>query len=84
MEFKKELTENEEGCLVRTIEVGTKNDAMVYADEYFTALNENDLLFIAPEYIIKFDTGVYPGVTNLEQYICDKAKAELGLSDILY
>lgn len=56
------------------IEVGIKNDTTVYADKYFTSISKDDLGFVTPDYEIKCDSGAYPGVTDFEQYLCNKAR----------
>lgn len=64
---------------MKTIELGTINDATVYAvltAKGMIALNKEDLEFVTPQYEIKCDSGCYP-VANFEQYICDKAFSEL-------
>jgi hypothetical protein len=60
---------------IKTIFAGEVNDATVYATKNFDALDKNDLEFEKPEFIIKCDSGVYPSITNFDQYICDKVKA---------
>ena len=57
---------------IKTIFIGDKNDAKVYATKDFTPLNKEDLEFVTPEFIIKCDSGIYP-VSNFEQYICNQA-----------
>lgn len=59
----------------KIIEVGNVNDATIYATltaNGFIAVSKEDL-FTTPDFIIKCDSGVYPGIINFEQYVCDKA-----------
>jgi hypothetical protein len=72
------------------IKIGENNDCVVYAlrtARGFEPLNREDLEYCAPDYKIFCDKGVYPGISDFEQYICDKAQNELGmaisLSDVL-
>jgi len=60
----------------KTIFMGENNDATVYAVatmQGFEPINPEDLEHVTPDFVIKCDSGVYPGITNFEQYICDKA-----------
>lgn len=64
---------------VKEIAVGETNDLHLYAVEangrYFH-LTESDLKFERPDAKIYYDSGIYPGVTDLPQYICDKASKQ--------
>lgn len=69
------------------IELGKVNDCTIYATAsrgMLTPLNETDLKYCSPDYTIKYDSGVYPGVTDLEQYICDIAANKLNLKECYY
>lgn len=63
---------------MKTIEVGKVNDCTLYAvkDGFggFCPVTEEDMEFVTPDICIKYDSGAYPGVTDLEQFICNKAK----------
>jgi predicted DNA-binding protein len=61
---------------MKTIKVGEVNDCYIYAikiDGCYVPLNEQDLNFEKPDAKIYYDSGIYPGVTNLPQHICSKA-----------
>ena len=58
----------------KTIFAGEKNDATTYATKYLTPLSKDDLMFQDPEFVIKYDSGVYPGATDVDAYMCNKAK----------
>lgn len=64
---------------MKEIAVGETNDLHLYAVEangrYFH-LTESDLKFERPDAKIYYDSGIYPGVTDLPQYICDKASKQ--------
>jgi hypothetical protein len=62
---------------MKTINYGKNNDIFLYAvmDKEFntlTPLDKSDLEFIGPDFRINYDSGVYPGITNIEQYICNQ------------
>ena len=64
----------------KTIFTGKMNDAVVYAvatTRGLMPIPKKDFSRSKHNFIIKYDTGVYPGVINLEQYICSKADAWL-------
>lgn len=58
----------------KTIFAGEKNDAITYATSEFTPLAKEDLMFQEPEFIIRYDSGVYPGTTDVDAYMCNKAR----------
>ena len=61
---------------IKEIQLGEKNDCYVYAiktDERFYALTEADLEYENPDAIIWYDSGLYPGITNIADYMCNKA-----------
>lgn len=61
---------------MKTINLGTKNDATVYAIKVngkYEPISKIDREFVAPDAKINYDSGIYPGVTHLLQYICNKA-----------
>jgi len=60
----------------KTISLGTKNDATIYATDCgdnLSLLTKSDLEFCSPDFVIKFDSGVYPSVNDIDQYMCNKA-----------
>jgi len=68
---------------MRIVELGKINDCTVYAInnvDSFAHIEKGELEFCYGEVIkIKCDSGVYPGINDFEQYICDKAYAKLNL-----
>lgn len=65
---------------MKTIKLGKKNDASVYAikdhtGKYFK-MDASDLQFETPDAKIYFDAGMYPGITDIDQYMCDKADGQ--------
>ena len=67
---------------LKTISVGTVNDAKVYAilaEGRLYPLSKEDMEFESPDYLILCDSGSYPSITDVDQYICDKAMQALGL-----
>jgi len=69
-------TQNTTKNETRTINYGKINDCTVYATKNdfggLEPLDEMAREFIEPSIIIKYDSGVYPSITNVEQYICDQ------------
>ena len=65
---------------MKTINYGKTNDACVYAvlDNFkgLTALDSSDLDFVAPDYKINFDAGVYV-VADVNQYICNQVANDI-------
>ncbi len=66
----------------KVIYMGKVNDAVVYAVATTRGLmpipkKDFSRSNVKHNFVIKYDTGVYPGVINLEQYICAKADAWL-------
>lgn len=64
---------------MKEIKVGETNDVYLYAveaDGCYFALSDSDLKFEQPDAKIYYDSGIYPGVTDLPQYICGKASNE--------
>jgi hypothetical protein len=62
---------------MKQIKTGETNDLHLYAvevDGQYFPLAEADLNFEKPDAKIFYDSGIYPGVTDLPQYICGKAK----------
>jgi len=61
---------------MKIINLGIKNDVSIYAvdnGDNLTLLAKNDLQFCSPDFLIKFYSGVYPSVNDIDQYICNKA-----------
>lgn len=63
---------------MKTIAVGERNDISLYAIRYegrYYPLTDDDLEHEQPDAKIKYDSGIYPGITleELPQYICNKA-----------
>jgi hypothetical protein len=61
---------------IKEIKLGEKDDCYVYATETdgrFYALTEADLEYEKPDAIIWYDSGLYPGVTNITDHMCNKA-----------
>jgi hypothetical protein len=57
------------------IYLGTKNDTFTYAveiDGRFVKMDNTDIEFEEPDAQIFFDSGIYPSITDLDQYMCDK------------
>lgn len=62
--------------IMKTINLGTKNNVSVYAadnGDSLTLLNKNDLMFCSPDFLIKFDSGVYPSVNDIDVHMCNEA-----------
>jgi hypothetical protein len=60
---------------MKTINYGKVNDCTLYAVEAggrLVPLNKDDLEFETPDYKINYDSGVYPSISDIEQYICDQ------------
>lgn len=58
------------------IEMGDVNDVKVFGmidGKGITALTTRDFEFCTPNCEVRFDSGCYPSIDNLDQYFCDKA-----------
>lgn len=66
---------------MKTIEIGKVNDCTLFAFDNgygrLCPLTDDDLIHVDADYKIKYDSGVYPSVTDVEQYICDQARLYL-------
>jgi hypothetical protein len=69
---------------MKTIKIGKVNDEKVFALETnefgkseLTPLTEKDIGFVTPDYCILCDSGVYPGVTDVNSYICKIAEQKI-------
>ena len=63
---------------MKIINYGKVNDCIVYAMHHsrgLTPLNNNDMEFVSADYVIYYDSGIYPSITDVEQYICDQVVA---------
>ena len=61
---------------IKEIKLGKKNDCFVYAiecDGHYYPLNRISMEHQSPDAIIRFDQGLYPGITDIHEYMCDKA-----------
>jgi hypothetical protein len=60
---------------MKEIKYGKKNDAFLFAvqiDGKYSPLSKDDLKYQAPDTKIFFDSGIYPSITDVEQYICNQ------------
>lgn len=65
---------------VKVINLGKVNNVAILAvntSNGFAPLSEADSEFCSPDVVITCDSGVYPGLVDFEQYICDKAYKEV-------
>jgi hypothetical protein len=70
---------------MKTISIGQVNDSNVYAiatteidgNITLTPLTEADMEYVSPDYCIRCDSGVYPGVTDVDAYVCCVAQSIL-------
>jgi len=65
---------------MKTINYGKVNDCMLFAtmlNGSLTPLSKVDIRFVDADYCIRYDSGVYPGATSVEQHICDQVAADL-------
>lgn len=62
---------------VKEIKVGEVNDCHFYAMKTehggYVELSKRDMEFEQPDAKIYYDSGIYPGVSDLPTYICGKA-----------
>lgn len=61
---------------MKEIKLGIRNDTYTFAvlaDGRYFKLADTDLSFEQPDAQIFFDSGVYPGIADVDQYMCDKA-----------
>jgi hypothetical protein len=61
---------------MKTINVGKQNDlhlCAVEVDGVFFPLDEKDLEFETADVKINYDSGLYPGISDIPHYICTKA-----------
>lgn len=62
---------------MKHIRVGEVNDLHLYAMDDgvggYVHLTDLDMNYEKPDAKIYYDSGIYPGVTDLPQYICNKA-----------
>lgn len=59
---------------MKIINYGKVNDLRLFAivtEDGIYPLTKSDLEFQKPDIQINYDSGVYPSITNLAQYICD-------------
>jgi predicted DNA-binding protein len=64
---------------MKTIKLGKVNDTYTYAvkvDGRYQALSNEDAQFERPDAKIFYDSGVYPGISDVDQYMCDKANGK--------
>lgn len=60
---------------MKEINYGKVNDLSVYAvlvDGKLIPLTKKDLKFEKPDCKINYDSGVYPSITDVPQYICNQ------------
>ncbi|MCL6479875.1 MAG: hypothetical protein K6T65_16005 [Peptococcaceae bacterium] len=60
---------------MKVINYGKVNNCTLYAVEVgdrLYPLSKDDLEFQKPDYKINYDSGVYPSITDIEQYICNQ------------
>ena len=61
---------------MKIIKLGKINDTWCHAvevDNNYIHVYEHDFEYISPDVKIYFDSGVYPSITDIDQYMCDKA-----------
>jgi len=64
------------GYNMKTILLGKVNDVWTYAvkiDGRYIKFEDVDREYEAADAVIYFDSGVYPGITDIDQYMCDRA-----------
>lgn len=60
---------------MKIIKYGQINDCGVYGiicDNRLYPLSDKDMYYLDPDVLIEYDSGAYPGITDLEQYLCDQ------------
>jgi hypothetical protein len=60
---------------MKTINYGSKNDCTVYGiitGNGIAKMDKKDLEFEKPDIKINYDSGVYPGINDIDQYICNQ------------
>ena len=71
--------------MMKTINYGKVNDCILLAafagNEHLIPLNKIDQEYITADYCIRYDSGVYPSITDVEQYICDQITAVINSVD---
>lgn len=66
---------------MKEINVGKRNDCHLYATEIdgvFFPLEEKDLKFEIADVKINYDSGIYPGISDIPHYVCGKANMITG------
>jgi hypothetical protein len=61
--------------IMKVINYGKMNDASLYAlnvEGRLVPMKKIDLRHEKPDVKINYDSGVYPGITDIEKYICNQ------------
>jgi len=68
---------------MKTINHGKVNDCTLFAmlvNDNLIPMSDVDIKFVDADYCIRYDSGVYPCTTSVEQYICDQVAVNLAVS----